>query len=63
MLKRNKMEEKKKRKKKGRENQRDKITEGTKFRRDFFRRDKNNQRRKIIAHQHKVNEGEEKKVI
>jgi len=42
MLKRNKMEEKKKRKKKGRENQRDKITEGTKFRRDFFRRDKNN---------------------
>jgi len=43
---------------KERENRRDKITEGTKFRRDRKKKEK-----KRIARQHKLNEGEERKVL
>jgi len=44
-------------------NRRDKIIEGTKFRRDFFRRDRKKRKKKRIARQHKLNEREERKVI
>jgi len=58
---------------KERDNRRDKITEGTRFqrdkmpkglfRRDSFRRDRKKREKKRIARQHKLNEGEERKVF
>ena len=38
-------------------------SEGTKFRRDSFRRDRKKRGKKRIARQHKLNEGEERKVL
>ena len=40
----------------------DKITEGTKFRRTFPKGQKKREKKKI-ARQHKLNEGEERKVL
>ena len=63
---------------KERDNRRDKITEGTKFQREkitegtfpkglfpkgLFRRDRKKREKKRIARQHKLNEGEERKIL
>ena len=59
MLKRNKMQQNKR---KGQNYRMDKIPKGL-FRRDFFRRDRKKREKKRIARQHKLNEGEERKVL
>ena len=52
---------------KERDNRRDKITEWTKFRRDFFEwtfpNGQKKREKKRIARQHKLNEGEERKIL
>jgi len=47
---------------KGQNYRMDKIPKGL-FRRDSFRRDRKKREKKRIAHQHKLNEGEERKKI